>query len=216
MFVWCNRRHEVVEVVLSEPSQYGPIRDAVEGLAGIVEEAPVGGNIRIFTKKCHCTSRNSIGRNLDAHNMLHLMPVAYEDGWEYYHTFAFRHTDFKRFAKSAERLPSELIVMRKSAINANLGDAVTISVKDLFANLTAKQIEALLTSYFMGYFSFPRKTNVKNIAETKRVPRTTLQEHLTKAENKLIGSLVPYLRLFHAGSMSQSRMTSHRFPQLAG
>jgi len=209
MFVWCNREHEVIEIALSERSQYEEMRKAINSLAGVVDIASNGGNIRIITKKCFCTPKNSVGRNLDIHNMLHLMPVIYEGGWEYYRAIAFRHSDFKRFVGAAERLPCELEVMRKSTLNGNLGGSVMVPVSDLFANLTSKQIEALLTSYFKGYFKFPRKANVMNIAKAKRVPRTTFQEHLTKAENKLIGGLVPYLTLFQAKSVQSPPSIQH-------
>ena len=35
------------------------------------------------------------------------------------------------------------------------------------------------------------------IAFKERVPRTTFQEHLKKAENKLVAALVPYIQLFN-------------------
>jgi len=209
IFVWCNREHEVIEVMLSEPSQRKQLERAIDSLADIVDVASDGENVRVITKKCHCTMKNSVGHNLDAHNILHLMPVVYEAGWEYYHAIAFRHGDFKRFVEAAERLPCELEVLRKSRIQANLGGSVTISVSDLFANLTNKQVDALLTSYSMGYFRFPRKTNVMNIANEKRVPRTTFQEHLTKAENKLVAGLVPYLRLIQTKSDQPASTTRH-------
>lgn len=221
MFVWCNREHEVIEIALSERSQYEEMRRAINSLVGVMDIASDGGNIRIITKKCFCTTKNSVGRNLDAHNMLHLMPVIYEGGWEYYHAIAFRHSDFRQFVDAVERLPCELVVVRKSTLNGNLGGSVTVPVSDLFANLTSKQIEALLTSYFRGYFTFPRKANVMNIAKAKRVPRTTFQEHLTKAENKLIAGLVPYLTLFQAKSVQSSGPRQHwraasSFPRSSG
>ena len=209
MFVWCNREHEVIEVVLSEPSQRRQVQKAIDGLADILDVTSDGGNVRVITKKCHCTTKNSVGRNLDAHNILHLMPVIYEAGWEYYHAIAFRHGDFKRFVEAAEQLPCELEVLRKSTIQANLGGSVTISVSDLFANLTNKQIDALLASHSMGYFKFPRKTNVMNIAKARRVPRTTFQEHLTKGENKLVAGLVPYLRLIQTKSDQRAAAITH-------
>jgi len=201
MFVWCNREHEVIEIMLSDPSQYEQMCKVINDLEGITDVTSDGGNIRIITKKCRCTTKNSVGRNLDAHNMLHLMPVAYEGGWEYYHAIAFRHGDFKRFVKAVERLPSELVVLRKSTVDGAIGGSITVSTSDLFANLTRKQIEALLSSYFMGYFRFPRKANVLNIAKARRVPRTTFQEHLNKAENRLVENIVPYLRLLQTKSV---------------
>jgi hypothetical protein len=57
-------------------------------------------------------------------------------------------------------------------------------------------MDALLTAYSNGYYNLPRKTNVQDIAYKQRVSRTTYQEHLKKAENKLVASLVPYVQLF--------------------
>jgi len=195
MFLWCNRKHEIIEVVLSRESQYEEILRAVGALPGIIEEASDRGNIRLITKRCYCTTKNSIGRNVDANNMLLLMPVSYQAGWEYYRVIAFRHKDFRRLAEKIPELPCELVIIRKSIVDGSIGGSVPVSVDDLFSNLTSRQLDTLLTSYFMGYFSFPRKTNVVEIARAKKVARTTFQEHLTKAENKLVANVVPYLQL---------------------
>jgi hypothetical protein len=37
---------------------------------------------------------------------------------------------------------------------------------------------------------------VKDIAAKKKIPRTTFQEHLQKAESKLLSSLMPFLQLY--------------------
>jgi len=66
----------------------------------------------------------------------------------------------------------------------------------LFSNLTEKQIDALVSAYSNGYFLLPRKADVKEIAFRKQVSRTTFQEHLNKAENKIMSALIPYIKLF--------------------
>jgi predicted DNA binding protein len=70
-----------------------------------------------------------------------------------------------------------------------------LNVGSMFSELTAKQADALLTAYRHGYFLFPRRTNLQSIAMKERVVRTTLSEHLKKAENKLISNLIPYLHI---------------------
>jgi len=112
-----------------------------------------------------------------------------------YHAIVWRHRDLKRFMNSAARMPAEIVITRKSALSNSVRALLPVPVGGLFADLTKKQIDALLASHRMGYFKFPRKMNVKSIAEARKVARTTFQEHLTKAENKLVASLVPYLRL---------------------
>jgi hypothetical protein len=200
MFLWCNRTHEVVELRVSEPSQYREMHKALERLPGVLNRSSDTRNIHVITKKCYCTTKNSVTRKLDAHDMLPLMPVAYEGGWEHYHAIAFSYRDFKRFVKAIELLPAELVILRKSSIDGNIGGSLPVSVNDLFARLTTKEVEALLVSYSMGYFSFPRRIDVLRISAAKRVPRTTFQERLTRAENNVIASLVPYLRLFQTKS----------------
>jgi len=198
MFVWCNSIHEVIEMILPDRSQYGKIRKDLSAVVNIVDQTFDGESFCLITKKCNCTFENSIAVRMEAHNMLYLLPVSYEEGWEYYHAIAFRHSDFKRFMESAARMPAEIIITRKSALNSNIRALMPISIGGMFAELTQKQVNAVLSSYGMGYFRFPRKKNVKTIAESVKVPRTTFQEHLTKAENKLIAGLVPYLMLFQA------------------
>lgn len=217
MFVWCNSISEVVEIVLEKRSDYRKVRKVLDTLVDITDEAFEGENIYLVTKKCDCTFDNSVTVRLEAHNILYLSPVSYEAGWETYHTIAFRHNDFRRFMESASQMPAEIIITRKTTLNGNIRSLLPISVGSLFGDLTVKQIEALLTSYSMGYFRFPRKRDVKGIAEVKRVPRTTFQEHLTKAENKVIAALVPYLKLFQAKSeqnqpsacYAEQRVTHH-------
>jgi hypothetical protein len=58
-------------------------------------------------------------------------------------------------------------LIRKAAVDGNIVGSVRVSVNDLFGDLTGKQVETLLMSYFMGYFSLPRKASVLKIARTK-------------------------------------------------
>jgi len=53
-----------------------------------------------------------------------------------------------------------------------------------------------VAAYNSGYYQTPRSVSVGKVAERARVPRTTLQEHLNKAENKLISSIIPQIQLY--------------------
>lgn len=198
MFVWCNSTREVVEIVLSNRSEYKRMREELSAIVDIVDQTFDGRSIYLITKKCNCTFDNSIAVRLEAHSILCLLPVTYEAGWEFYHAVAWRHNDLRRFMDSAASMPAEIVITRKSALSNSIRALLPVPVSSLFADLTKKQIDALLACYGMGYFRFPRKMNVKSIAESRKVARTTFQEHLTKAENKLVASVVPYLQLLRA------------------
>ena len=65
----------------------------------------------------------------------------------------------------------------------------------MFENLTGKQIDTLVAAYNHGDFRFPRETNVQTLAKLLETPRTTLSDHLKKAQGKLVENMMPYLLL---------------------
>jgi len=53
-------------------------------------------------------------------------------------------------------------------------------------SLTDLQRTALLAAYREGYYEYPRNVDLKKLAKKLGVPRTTLTEHLRKAEAKIM------------------------------
>ena len=60
----------------------------------------------------------------------------------------------------------------------------------IFEILTPKQKEILLESYRSGFFDHPRKINAGELAEKMGMHKTTLLEHIHKAEKRLIGHIL--------------------------
>lgn len=56
--------------------------------------------------------------------------------------------------------------------------------------LQARQKEILLESYRRGFFDHPRRITAGALAERMGMHKTTLLEHIHKAENRLIGHLL--------------------------
>lgn len=63
-------------------------------------------------------------------------------------------------------------------------------VSGIFDILTPRQKKILLESYRQGYFDLPRKINANDLAEKMGMHKTTLLEHIHKAEKRLIGHLL--------------------------
>jgi len=196
MFVWCNREHEVIELVIENQEEYSAIIEDISKISKIVEVSSNHHKVHLITKLCSCTIENSVGKNIDASNLLHISPVIYEKGWEYYRIVAFRHEDLKGLLQRLEDRGFVVEVLRTVPFDGFIASSLTLTADALFSELTEKQMEALLTAYNHGYYRVPRKANIKTIAGKRRVPRTTFEEHLRKAENKLITGLIPYLQLF--------------------
>ena len=64
------------------------------------------------------------------------------------------------------------------------------SVDGLFDVLTPQQKKILLESYRRGFFDHPRRINATDLAETMGMHKTTLLEHIRKAEKRLIGRIL--------------------------
>ncbi len=200
MFIWCNRENEVIEIIVENQEEYSEVIKEASKLRGIIEEAS-DGQVHLITKPCSCSIENSVSRNIDEFNLLQISPIIYDQGWEYYRLLAFRHEDLQGLIQRLNEKGFTVEIIRKVPFNGSIAGALTLSADLLFSDLTQKQIDALLIAYDQGYYRLPRKADVQTIARKKRVPRTTFQEHLKKAENKLVISLIPYITLYRSKSL---------------
>jgi len=203
MFGWCNREQEIYEVVVEKRDDYPAVLDEISKLGEITEVSSDRNKIYLVAKPCYCTVENSIGKNIDEFSLLHVLPVVYEQGWEYYRIIAFKHEDVNGLLQRFDDRGFVFEILRKVPFNGFIASSLTLTADALFSDLTEKQMDALLIAYTNGYYQFPRRADVQAIAAKKRVPRTTFQEHLKKAENKIIGSLVPYVQLYRFASIEK-------------
>lgn len=63
-------------------------------------------------------------------------------------------------------------------------------VSSVLNALTDKQKEIIMHAYSSGYFDYPRKINAELLAKKIGMHKTTLLEHLHKAEKRLIGHII--------------------------
>ena len=62
--------------------------------------------------------------------------------------------------------------------------------ESLLSKLTSRQRQILLTGYALGYYDVPRRTSSDDLSRHLNVDKSTIVEHLRKAEKKLIGSII--------------------------
>ena len=62
--------------------------------------------------------------------------------------------------------------------------------ESLLSKLTSRQIQILLTGYALGYYDVPRRISSDDLSRHLNVDKSTVVEHLRKAERKLIGSII--------------------------
>jgi hypothetical protein len=62
--------------------------------------------------------------------------------------------------------------------------------ESLLSKLTSRQKQILLTGYALGYYDVPRRISSDDLSRHLNVDKSTIVEHLRKAERKLIGSII--------------------------
>src|SRR5947209_5624155 len=82
----------------------------------------------------------------------------------------------------------------------------SVWVKSLFAELTGKQMDAVLKAHRYGYYTSPRQITTESIAKGSGLSRSTYEEHLRKAENRIMGSLIPYMQLYSSGEKKPEKL----------
>ena len=60
----------------------------------------------------------------------------------------------------------------------------------LISHLTEKQQRALTTAYTLGYYDVPKRIGIAQLAERLNLSRSTLDEHLRKAERRLLNHIM--------------------------
>jgi len=207
IFIWCNRENDVIEVIVKNPEDYPLVVEEIRAhdILGVIEESSDNRSFCLIVHKCHCMMENTIVRHIGTLDVLNIFPNLIDNGWVYHRLIVFRHEDLEELLRRLEKWAWTYKILRKVPFDGFIASSLTLTADALFSNLTEKQIEAMLTAYRHGYYNLPRNSDVQTIAAKEKVPRTTFQEHLKKAENKIVAALVPYIQLFNHAPPEERR-----------
>ncbi len=207
VFIWCNRENDVMEIVVRNPEEYPLVVEEVRATHNrdVMEEIVDEQRLYLNVSECHCMKQDTIVRHIGKLNILNIFPNMIENGWVYHRLIVFRHKDLEELLKRFEKWGWYYKILRKTSFDGFVASSLTMSADALFSGLTEKQMEAVLTAHRHGYYNLPRAADVKAIAAKKKVPRTTYQEHLMKAENKLMTALIPNIKLYYHASPERKK-----------
>ena len=108
---------------------------------------------------------------------------------------SFSQKDIKAAFDELAKFSEFKITSRSSRPDYSLRETFVVSTNKLFGELTGKQRNALVAALDNGYYRVPKKVTTDAIAHQLGQPRTTYEEHLRKAESKVLRSVAPYLEL---------------------
>lgn len=110
--------------------------------------------------------------------------VVTPDGWEELEFASFERKPLEEILKISEKLYNlKLLYFKEEKIES-------FGVVNLFPELTERQKEVFNSAIEKGYYSYPRKVDVKRLAKNSKMSYSTFVEHLRRAEAKVL----PFLR----------------------
>jgi len=108
------------------------------------------------------------------------------DGWEYWEVACLDRKELNKIIKAARKYyHGKLFSLKEEKLKS-------VTSLELTPNLTDKQFEAITSAYKKGYYNYPRKLTIPELAKLTKRSYSTFQEHLRKAENKLIDYFLKY------------------------
>lgn len=202
MVGWCNDRTDVLEIECPDIETYSQMeQDLAElfewGGSKVIKKTFGERNLQVVMKTCRCSKiATNISEIIERNSCLGIPPDVYHGGWEEHRVIGFRESDYRSlFHDLSEVGPIE--ISRKRVIpEKSIRDAFVVSLSTVFADLTDKQLNSLLAALDYGYYHLPKKMTAEAIAGKIGVPRTTYEEHLRKAESKILRAMAPYVRMY--------------------
>lgn len=193
LVIWCNFQTDLYEVHAAKKETATQVVEALHGEAGDLHPAP--GATHTLLAACRARKTRSVTFNVEAHAGIVMPPVIAEAGWETFRIALLDEAKFESLYRELQKL-GEIEILRKHKTSAPLLQAgFLVPSADLVAGLTPKQAETFLSAVNQGYYRHPRRANLKTMAKRAGRPRTTLVEHLRKAEGKLMHAVAPFVAL---------------------
>lgn len=108
------------------------------------------------------------------------------DGLEYWEIACLDRNELNKIINTATKhYHGELFSVKQEKLKS-------VSSLEITPVLTEKQFEAIKIAYKEGYYRYPRKLTIPQLAKSVKRSYSTFQENLRKAENKLIDYFLKY------------------------
>lgn len=194
--MWCNTQHDILELRGEPPALERAITTLKEELGTILRIFPEHNHIQLVFQRCKC-AKFPLSSIFDRYDCLELPPIRYIAGRETVNLLVTPEDaglilDDIRKEDPAARVKVLKLAPLKISFNPY---PLFLPLDDLKNSFTAKQLKVLTKAYNKGYYELPRKVFLETLAEDMNIHRRTYEEHLRKAEKKIMSFLIPTLIL---------------------
>ena len=191
---WYLSDCQVLEISSQNTPQDDLLKE-IDNLGTILHRSSEESGFHVVTQACLCSVENSIISRFEAYNCLYQPPTVHRHGWEEYSLIAFDEDDIRSLHRDLESDRETEVLSKTRLEETQIPHTMLTPIDRLFGELTDRQLAALQLALENGYYEQPRMCSVSELAEQTTVARATFEEHLRKAENKLIKNAGQFVRL---------------------
>ncbi len=192
--MWCLWGRELLEVPVYQDAMASEIEAEIRKAGRLIDEVKASGDRRIFMLGCTCDIYDSVWNIASDNEFVDAPPAVYHGGWGFFRLITFEEDNIRSlFRELNSRGRTELLGKKEIALDVLPS---SMWVNSVFNELTDKQRCALLKAQQCGYYTSPRNITTDSIARSMGISRSTYEEHLRKAENRVMSSIAPYLELY--------------------
>ncbi|MFD1687076.1 helix-turn-helix domain-containing protein [Halobellus litoreus] len=190
--LWCNQHCDLLHVS-REPAM--DIAQKVETTVGIQERLENREETVLVTNDCLREHEDGlIEPFLDRHGCLLLYPLHYEDGEKVCRILSISPTALTECFHDLVEADIPVTVKSKRKLGSSVEtQRPLLAPHDIVPTLTDRQSEVIHHAFENGYYEIPRGITTEEIATEMGVKRRTAEEHLRRAENKLLASVIDFL-----------------------
>jgi len=195
MIVCCNGERDILEFVSSSERSVETAIRKLHNAGTEVDRSEKGNRVVVVTDKCMCSfceAETPVPVDL---GILQLSPRVFNNGWEQRRILGFDAAHVRAVMRTLqESFPTKLIAKRPVQ-GGLMSELFMPTSNELFGEMTGKQAEALMLAFKEGYYRSPRKVTTAKLAKKFGTSRPTYEEHLRKAENKMIKTVCSYMNM---------------------
>ncbi|MGQ9588099.1 MAG: helix-turn-helix domain-containing protein [Thermoplasmata archaeon] len=196
LLVCCNDRRDIVEFVSSSSESIDSVIEKFRWATIEAVKSEDGNRVNIITDRCLCHMDEDEG--LHVHYDLGVLQIServFNNGWEHRRIVGFSNKHVQAIMEWMQaRFPTK-ILSKRPLRGGMFAEIRGPSSRQLFGQMTERQMFAIQLACREGYYRTPRKVTTATLAKRFGTSRATYEEHLRKAENKLIRLLCDYMDL---------------------
>ncbi len=199
IFRWCSSVIDYVEMYGKADRMkeaYRRLGEVANSIHSRVLNSGLIGSHSESAISCRCTTHNSSIRLAESMNLLWEAPAVYLNGEEKLKLISFSQGDMEKFFEAESKDGTLQLIKKKTIMPDSLREIYSITLGDIFQNMSTRQVKYLRDAIALGLFDSPRKAKVEDLAATNGLSKSTMQEHINKARNKLLQAMEPYITLY--------------------